>query len=508
MGELTQKELFNLLWKAAQKLRGNLEPSQYKYPVLGLIFLKYVSEAFEKKRLEIKQENENDPDLEEILNDHDEYREHNILFVREEFLWSNIITNKGISLGEQLTNAMRAIEEDNDKLEGALYKGFKADLDDNVLAQLMDEFESARASRSEGEQNLDDKLGQAYEYFLGQFALSEGKGAGAFYTTESIVKTIVEVLDPKPNDTIYEPAIGAGSMVAWAHKHAKTFYGEVNQMVYGQEFTRDTWNIARQNLVIRGIDCNLGHKPENTLLNPFHLDKKVDISMANPPFNQKDWGYEAVANDKRWKYGEPAKGTANFAWIQLIAHQLNENGKAGIVMANGAMTKAEDAHIRENMIKDDLIECMIELPDKMFVNTGIPACIFILNKNKKNKGKVLFIDAKQLGRMETRAWRVFDDEDIQKIADTYHNWSQSNLANGEYEDEAGFCKSVDSPDVEKQGFNLSPSLYVGTVEAEDDSEGFEKDMFKLTEKLSIQMAKSVDLDKKIRASLQGVGYEI
>lgn len=514
------KDFFEMLWQSAVKLRGALEPGEYKHPVLGLLFLKYVSDSFVEMQENLKQwtadpnnedyYEEDEEARNDIINDRDEYNAENVFWVPESARWEFIAKQaKDTNIAKLLDDAMSSIEKANPKVKGLLYRGFSLlKLPPAKFAELIELF--SEIGFNSKEHKAADVLGQAYEYFLGKFALAEGKGAGAFYTVDSIVKILVSTMAPKRGQ-LYEPAIGSAGMVVWSEKFMENHGGQRGDIsVYGQEYTFTTWKLAAMNLIIRGIDFDLGSTNGDTLLNDLHKDLRADYVMANPPFNQNDWGAENVRGDVRWKYGEPSNGNANYAWIQHMIHHLNDTGKAGIVMANGAMTSNNNNEdvIRAGIVEDDLVECMVALPPKLFINTQIPSCLFFLNKNKKHKGKTLFIDARHLGRLETAAQRVFDDEDIQKIAETYHAWAETGETDKTYECISGFCKAVDKEDIAAQGYNLSPGRYVGAAEVEEDEAEFEEEMATLTAALSGQIVKSVELDKKVTSSLLEVGYNV
>jgi type I restriction enzyme M protein len=514
------KTLFQNLWDSAVALRGALEPSQYKHPVLGLLFIKYVSDSFVEMQEKLKTwtadpnnedyYEEDEEDRIAILEDRDEYAAENVFWIPTEARWEHLVAHsKQPNIAKMLDDAMKAIERDNPKTKGLLYKGFSTlAIAPDKFGQLIDLLSDIGFNSQQHKSA--DVLGQAYEYFLGKFALEEGKGAGAFYTTEPIVKTLVNILAPKSGQ-LYEPAIGSGGMVVWSEKFMEAHGGNKGDLsIYGQEYTEVTWKMAAMNMIIRGLDFDLGPHNADTLLNDLHKNLRADYCLANPPFNQEKWGAAKVRGDVRWKYGEPSDRNANYAWIQHMIHHLNDKGRAGIVMANGAMTSNSNNEnvIRKGIVEDDLVECMVALPQKLFINTGIPACLFFFNKDKKHKGKTLFIDARHLGRLETAALRVFDESDIQTISDTYHAWVQSGETDKEYADIAGFCKVADISDIAKNDYNLSPGRYVGAAEVEEDEAEYEEEMATLTAELSEQIKTSTELDDKIRKALMGVGYNV
>lgn len=509
-----EKAFFDTLWDSAVALRGALQPSEYKHPVLGLLFIKYVSDSFTELQVNLKEwvADENHDYYGMDINDPDLYEAENVFWVPEEARWDFLVGSaKQTNIAKLLDEAVKAIEDNNSQLKGMLYRGFGLlKIPSSKLGELIDLL--GKLAFNSKEHRSADVLGQAYEFFLGKFALAEGASAGAFYTPESIVATIVEVIAPTKGQ-LYEPAIGSGGMVVCSEKFMERNGGERGDIsVYGQEYTHTTWKMAAMNLTIRGLDFDLGKENADTLLNDLHKDLRADYIMANPPFNQEKWGAAKVAGDVRWKWGQPSDGNANYAWIQHMLYHLNETGRAGVVMANGAMTSTannEDA-IRKAIIEDDLVECMVALPPKLFINTQIPSCIFFFNKNKQRKGETLFIDARHLGRLESRAQLVFDEEHIMEIANTYHAWAKTDFAekDSKYVDIAGFCKSAKLEDIEKAGFVLSPGRYVGAAEVEEDEASYQEDMAILTGQLSEQIKKSVSLDEQIKASLAEVGYDL
>ncbi|ELA9386618.1 N-6 DNA methylase [Vibrio parahaemolyticus] len=506
------KAFFETLWESAVALRGALQPSEYKHPVLALLFFKYVSDSFGEFRSDAQEwiKDEDHEFFEMDIDDPDLYEAANIFWVPEVARWEYLVANaKQPNFAKILDDASKAIEENNPDLKGMLYRGFGLlKIPSSKLGELVDLL--GTLSFNNKEHRSADVLGLAYEFFLGKFALAEGSDAGAFFTCESIVKTLVEIIAPT-RGILYEPAIGSGGMVAWSEKFMESHGGERGDIsVYGQEYTYTTWKMAAMNLLIRGIDFDLGAENADTLLNDLHKDVRADYILANPPFNQEKWGASKVANDVRWKWGTPTDSNANYAWIQHMLYHLNDTGRAGVVMANGAMTSTANTEgdIRKAIIEDDLVECMVALPPKLFINTQIPSCLFIFNKNKKRKGETLFIDARHLGRLESRAQRVFDQEHVDEIAQTYHAWAKTEFSVKSYVDIPGFCKSATLKDIESAHFNLSPGRYVGAAEVEEDEASYQEDMATLTEQLSAQIATSITLDKRIAKSLAEVGYEI
>ncbi|MCW8127607.1 type I restriction-modification system subunit M [Microbulbifer halophilus] len=568
------KELDDKLWKAADKLRANLDAANYKHVALGLIFLKYVSDAFEERQEQLlelfqaddddniyylpREDYDSDEDylqaLREELEVLDYYREANVFWVPMAARWSTLKEKAVLPAGSVLwkeepsagkkagkevklrsvswlvDNALEEIEKANAKLKGILNRISHFQLDDDKLIGLINTFSDTSFTRPEhnGEPlNLHSKdiLGHVYEYFLGQFALAEGKQGGQYYTPKSIVTLIVEMLEPY-SGRVYDPAMGSGGFFVssdrFIEEHAREQrYNAAEQKkhisVYGQESNPTTWRLAAMNMAIRGIDFNFGNKNADSFLDDQHPDLRADFVMANPPFNMKDWWSESLAGDARWKYGTPPKGNANFAWMQHMLHHLAPAGSMALLLANGSMSSNtnNEGEIRRRLVEEDLVECMVALPGQLFTNTQIPACIWFLTKDKTNglvldekkrdrRGQFLFIDARNLGYMRDRVLRDFTNEDIASIADTFHAWQR-----GEgYEDVAGFCKSVELDQIEKHDFVLTPGRYVGAPEQEDDGEPFADKMARLTGQLKAQFAESERLEVEIKRNLGGLGYEL
>ncbi len=508
-------EIKQTLWKTADKLRSTMSPSEYKHVVLGLIFLKYISDSFEVRRstLENNFRNPDHADYEadeaeilELLEEKDYYTMDNIFFVPSNSRWQAIQNSaKQAGLGKRIDDALLEIENENQSLKGILNRNYaRLPIEDDKLAGLIDLISTI--GFNEGDKST-DILGQVYEYFLGQFASAEGKRGGEFYTSASIVKTLVEVLAPYKGK-IYDPCCGSGGMFVQSEKFIKAHGGKIADIsIYGQEMNSTTWKLAAMNLAIRGIDYNLGREPQDSFFKNQHPDLRADFIMANPPFNVSDWGGDKLESDNRWKYGTPPAGNANFAWIQHMIHHLNANGRAGIVLANGSMssTTSGEGEIRKSLVEGDVVECMVALPGQLFFNTQIPVCLWFLAKQKKRKGEVLFIDARNLGEMETRVQKVFSDSDISEIANTYHNWA---AANDEYEDIKGFCKSASLADIESHDFVLTPGRYVGVADEEDDGIPFEDKMRDLTQNLKTQFETSAELELRIKDNLSKLGYAI
>jgi type I restriction enzyme M protein len=503
-----EKENFKeVLWKSCDKLRNNMDPAEYKYVVLGLVFLKYISDKFEMKYQELKKEGDG------FEEDRDEYTAENIFWVPKTARWAEIVAKaKTPEIGQVIDEAMFEIEKENEQLKNVLYKVFSnPNLDKGKLGELIDMIGSINL-HSKDHKN-EDVLGQVYEFFLGKFANSEGKNGGQFYTPESIVKTIVGCLEPTKG-RVYDPACGSGGMFVQSEKFVEAHSGKLGDIsIFGQESNGTTWKLCKMNLAIRGIEVDLGKEPADTFTNNQHSTKKMDYIMANPPFNVKDYWHQRLEGDMRWKYGTPPEGNANYAWIQHIVHQLKPTGTAGIVLANGSLSSntSNEGVIRKAMLEDDIVDCIIALPDKLFLTTGIPACIWILNRNKANPKhrertkETLFIDARNLGTMKDRKLRELLDDDIKKISETYHAWRNKD---GQYEDEKGFCKSANLEEIEKHDYILTPGRYVGIAEEEDDGIPFEEKMEGLTEKLSQQFKRSRELEEEIRKNLASIGFEV
>jgi len=508
------------LWKMADALRGSMDAAEYKHVVLGLIFLKYISDAFEEQHAKLVAEQAKGADPE----DPDEYRAESIFWVPPEARWAHLKAQaKQPTIGQLVDDAMAGIERDNPALKGVLPKDYaRPALDKTRLGQLIDLISNIRVGDEEA--RAKDVLGRVYEYFLSQFASAEGKKGGEFYTPRCVVKLLVEMLEPY-RGRVYDPCCGSSGMfvqsVEFIRAHAngngnggKAGGGKAKAdiSIYGQESNYTTWRLAKMNLAIRGIDGQIAHG--DTFHNDRHPDLKADFILANPPFNISDWGGERLAGDKRWQYGTPPKGNANFAWVQHIVHHLAPAGVAGFVLANGSMSSNQsgEGEIRKNLIEADLVDCMVALPGQLFYSTQIPACLWFLARDRKNgkfrdrRGHVLFIDARKLGRMVDRTHRELTDEDIARIADTYHAWRGEKEA-GEYADVPGFCKSATLEEVRKHGHVLTPGRYVGAEAQEDDGEPFEEKMKRLVATLREQQAEAAKLDSAIAANLKELGYD-
>lgn len=495
------------LWAMADKLRGSMDASEYKHVVLGLLFLKYVSDSFEELYEQLQEEEWADPE------DKDEYLAENIFWVPKEARWSYIKENaKKPEIGQIIDEAMIAIEKENESLRGVLPKNFaRPDLDKTRLGETIDMF-SFRVGDKESRSK--DVLGRVYEYFLGKFASAEGKGGGEFYTPMSVVKLLVEMLEPYKG-RVYDPCCGSGGMFVQSEKFVEEHQGKLGDIaVYGQESNPTTWKLAKMNLAIRGIDANLGSQNADTFHNDLYKRLKADYILANPPFNISDWGGERLQDDLRWKFGTPPPGNANYAWIQHMISKLAPTGTAGIILANGSMSTntSSELEIRKKLIEEDLVECIVTLPGQLFYSTQIPVCLWFITKNKKKNGKrersgeILFIDARNLGHMATRTLKEFSQEDIQKVATTYHAWRGTK--DEKYEDIAGFCKAAKLEEVRQHDYILTPGRYVGLEEAEDDGEPFDEKMERLTTELAEQFKESKKLEDQIREALGGIGYEV
>jgi len=558
-------DLDDKLWKAADKLRSNLDAANYKHVVLGLIFLKYVSDAFEERQealLELFQSDDeeniyylprddfdSDDDYRQALQDElevlDYYREANVFWVPKAARWSTLKEKAVLPVGTVLwqddagnevklrsvswliDNALEEIERSNKKLKGILNRISQYQLDNDKLLGLINTFSDTSFTKPlyNGERlNLHSKdiLGHVYEYFLGQFALAEGKQGGQYYTPKSIVTLIVEMLEPY-SGRVYDPAMGSGGFFVSSDKfieeHAKEqHYDPAEQKkhisVYGQESNPTTWRLAAMNMAIRGIDFNFGKVPSDTFLNDRHPDLRADFVMANPPFNIKDWWNESLADDARWKYGTPPQSNANFAWMQHMLYHLAPTGSMALLLANGSMSSntSNEGEIRKRLIEEDLLECMVALPGQLFTNTQIPACIWFLTKDKSGKdgrkrdrrGKVLFIDARSLGYMRDRVLRDFTAEDIRKVADTFHAWQRGD----DYEDMPGYCASVGFKQIEKNDFVLTPGRYVGAPDQAGEEEPFAEKMARLIGQLETQFAESGRLEGEIKRNLRELGYDL
>ncbi|MFD5920897.1 type I restriction-modification system subunit M [Kitasatospora sp. NPDC058201] len=520
----TPKEIQAILWKAADKLRGSIDAAQYKEFVLGLIFLKYVSDAFEERRNELAKELAEDgiseDQIGDFLEDRDEYTGAHVFWVPETARWSWIAANaKSQGVGKLLDEAMDAVMRENAALTGVLPKIFNRDnVDQKRLAELVDLISDARFGGTE-DKPAQDILGEVYEYFLGNFARAEGKRAGEFYTPQSVVRLIVEILEPYEG-RVYDPACGSGGMFVQAAKFIEAHRGKGHKAdisVFGQELNERTWRLAKMNLAIHGIDGNLAARWGDTFADDKHPDLRADFVMANPPFNIKDWAQDQ--GDARWKYGVPPKNNANYAWLQHMVSKLGERGTAGIVLANGSMSSTQngEGEIRQSMVEADLVACMVALPPQLFRTAQIPTCLWFLAKDKSpqgakrlqdRRGEILFIDARALGEMVDRTERILTEVDLAKIAGTYHAWRGTKSAQDEgltYEDQPGFCFSADLATVREHGYALIPGRYVGAVETEEeDASAVAARIATLTEELFGLFEQSAELENTVREQLGGI----
>ncbi len=525
------------LWAAADKLRGHMDASEYKHVVLGLIFLKYISDSFEEVHAQLVKEKDANPE------DRDEYLAQNVFWVPKEARWSFLQAKaKQPEIGKYIDDGMVAIERDNPHLKNILPKDYaRPTLDKQRLGELIDLISSIGLGSKE--QKAQDILGRVYEYFLSQFASAEGKKGGEFYTPPSVVRLLVAMLAPYKG-RVFDPCNGSGGMFVQSEKFVQAHGRKLDHIsIFGQESNPTTWKLAKMNLAIRGIESNLGKENADSFHRDLHPDLKADFVLANPPFNDSDWGGDRLRNDKRWKYGVPPVNNANYAWIQHFIHHLGPNGTAGFVLANGSMSSntSGEGEIRKAIIEDDLVDCMVALPGQLFFSTQIPVCLWFLTRNKNDgksrnrKGETLFIDARKLGVLIDRAHRELTNEDIAKIADTYHAWKKSGTmirydemmdydgkeenhsssgnqknqsperllrGSADYADIAGFCKSATLQEIREQGYVLTPGRYVGAAELEEDDEPFIEKMARLTNELEAQFDDANRLEKLIRKNLE------
>lgn len=500
------------LFAAADKLRKNIDAAEYKHIALGLIFLKYISDSFEDLYIKLK---EGAGDLSGAdPEDKDEYRAENVFYVPPTARWSYLQDRAKLpSIGKEFDEAMSAIEKENPTLKGILPKVYaRPNLDKASLGGLIDLIGQISIGNEAAKSK--DILGRVYEYFLGEFADSEGKKGGQFYTPKSIVHLMVEMIEPYKG-RVFDPACGSGGMFIMSEKFIGEHNGKITDIsIYGQESNQTTYRLCRMNLAIKGIDgSQVKWNPEGSFLNDTHKDLKADFILANPPFNDSDWSGQLLKDDLRWKYGKPPEGNANYAWLQHMIYHLSPKGIMACVLANGSLstqTNYEGA-IRKNLIENDLVDCIVALPKQLFYNTGIPACIWFIsrkragNGDRKRSGETLFIDASELGQMIDRTHRIFNDEDINNISNTYHEWRKKK---GKYKDITGFCKSANLTEITKHNYALTPGRYVGIKEEEDDGIPFETKMTELTNKLSNQMKEEKRLNKEIKKQLKKVGFDL
>jgi len=503
------------LWLAADKLRNNMDAAEYKHVVLGLIFLKYISDSFEEMHARLVGAKDEGADPE----DADEYRAENVFWVPKEARWTHLQGKaKQPTIGKLVDEAMVAIERDNPRLKGILPKDYaRPSLDKHRLGELIDLV--GTIGLGDAENRSKDILGRVYEYFLSQFASAEGKKGGQFYTPRCVVGVLVEMLAPYKG-RVFDPCCGSGGMFVQSEKFVEAHGGRIGDIsIYGQESNPTTRRLAMMNLAIRGIEGDLGPEHADSFRRDLHKDLKADFVLANPPFNDSDW----IRNeeDVRWKYGIPPKGNANYAWVQHFIHHLAPTGFAGFVLANGSMSSNQsgEGDIRRAIVEADLVDCMVALPGQLFYSTQIPVCLWFIARSKRNgrfrnrRGETLFIDARKLGTMIDRVHRELTEDDIQKIARTYHAWRGDNprpkpTRKIEYQDVPGFCRSATIEEIEQHGFVLTPGRYVGAEEVEDDGEPFDEKMQRLTAELKGQFAESRKLEKAIRKNLKGLGFPL
>lgn len=496
------------LWAAADKLRGHMDAAEYKHVVLGLIFLKYISDAFQELHVKLAADKHSDPE------DRDEYLAESVFWVPKAARWKKLQASaKQPTIGKLIDDAMAAIEKDNPSLKGVLPKDYgRASLDKQRLGELIDLV--GTIGLGDAESRSKDILGRVYEYFLGKFANAEGKGGGEFYTPQSVVKLLVEMIEPYKG-RIYDPCCGSGGMFVQSEKFVRAHGGRVGDLsIYGQESNNTTWRLCKMNLAIRGIDGNIGPHNGDSFHSDLHKDLKADFILANPPFNISDWGGDRLREDGRWKFGVPPAGNANFAWVQHMVHHLTPSGIAGFVLANGSMSSNQsgEGDIRRQLIERDLVDCMIALPGQLFYTTQIPVCLWFVARNKKNgkyrdrRGETLFIDARNLGCLIDRTHRELSADEIARIATAYHAWRGEKEA-GRYKDVPGFCKSASHEDIEIHSHILTPGRYVGAAVMEDDDDlPFDLRMEQLTDKLKSQFSESGKLQKAIVKNLATLGF--
>lgn len=490
-----------IIWRAADKLRGNLSAPEYEGVVLGLIFLKYISDKFEAKYKELQTDEYADPE------DKDEYEgapEGRIFYVPKGARWSDILKKAHTpEVGKTIDDALKLIERENPKLKGILPNNYsRPELDKRRLGDVIDLFSNIQMHSDNEEKDL---LGRVYEYCLQKFASMEGKNAGEFYTPSCIVRTIVEILKPY-SGRVYDPCCGSGGMFVQSAKFINNHQKDLrNISVYGQESNSNTWKMAHMNIAIRGMEADLGRSYADTFYDDQHPTLKADFIMANPPFNLSDWGADKLPNDVRWKFGLPPASNANFAWMQHMIHHLSPTGRIGLVLANGALSSQAGGEgvIRQRIVESDLVEGIVAMPSQLFYSTSIPVTIWFLSRKKQQPGKVLFIDARNMGQMVTRSLRELTQEDISLIAATFENYRKGNLR-----DEMGFCAVKTLDDIAAQDHILTPGRYVGIAETEVDGEPFDEKMERLTREFSALLQESYQLDNKVRQSLARVGFEI
>lgn len=486
------------LWASADKLRGSMDSSEYKYVILGLVFLKYISDKFQERYNELVKEGEG------FEEDKDAYTENNIFFVPEKSRFEYITKNARLpEIGNIIDKAMLEIERENKRLKNILPKNYsRPELDKRRLGEIIDLFSNIKIKNK----NSKDILGGVYEYFLSQFASAEGKRGGEFYTPSSIVKLLVEILEPYKG-RIYDPCCGSGGMFVQSAKFIDAHSLNIDDIsIFGQENNPTTWKMCSMNLAIHGLEANLGIKNADSFHEDLHKTIKADYILANPPFNMSDWGADSLMEDARWKWGIPPNNNANYAWLSHMASKLTFNGKAGIVLANGSLSTQTvgEGEIRKSMIEDDIVECIISLPSQLFYSTQIPVSLWFLNKNKNIRKSILFIDARNFGKMYNRVQRILEDKDIKKIADTVHLWQ--NIKG--YKDVKGYCKSVNIEDIRKEDYILTPGRYVGLKQNKETEKDFKDKIKLLSEELGCCFKESKKLEKSIKQKLESLGYGI
>ncbi len=498
MNDYELKQIETKLWASAEKMRGAVSVSDYKFIVLGLIFLKYISDSFEERYKELVEEGYG---LEE---EKDSYTEKNIFYVPKNARWSYLVEHsKDDNIGEVIDDALTLIEKDNATLKNVLPKDYNSPSMRNVnLGELIDLFTNIKVGTKDAIER--DILGRIYEYFLGQFAKNELQKGGEFYTPACLVRTMVECIEPYQG-RVYDPACGSGGMFIQSLKFVQEHQGNImNIGIYGQEKNPTTWRLAKMNLAIRSLNGDLGKYAADTFTEDLHKDLKADFILANPPFNL-EWDVEKVSNDPRWRYGLAPKNNANYAWLQHMISKLSQNGKMACILANGSLSAGgQEGEIRKKLLENDLVDCILSMPSNLFYTVTVPCSIWIINRNKKQKGHTLFINASNMGTMVTRKLRELSKEEILKIAETYHNYQNDN----NYEDVLGYCKKATLKEIESNDYVLTPGRYVGTEEEEDDGIPFEEKMKTLTEELSDQFKQSNELDEEIKRVLGAIGYDI
>lgn len=498
MNETELKKLEDRLWAAADKMRGAVSVADYKFIVLGLIFLKYISDSFEERYKELVEEGYG---LEE---EKDSYTEKNIFYVPKNARWSYLEEHsKDDNIGEIIDDALTLIEKDNTSLKNVLPKDYNSPTMRNVnLGELIDLFTNIKVGTKDAIQS--DVLGRIYEYFLGQFAKNELQKGGEFYTPACLVRTMVECIEPYQG-RVYDPACGSGGMFIQSLKFVQEHQGNVNNIgIYGQEKNPTTWRLAKMNLAIRSLNGDLGKYAADTFTEDLHKDLKVDFILANPPFNL-EWDVDRVSKDPRWRYGLAPKSNANYAWLQHMISKLSQNGKMACILANGSLSAGgQEGEIRKKLIENDLVDCIISMPTNLFYTVTVPCSIWIINRNKKQKGKTLFINANNLGTMVTRRLRELSSDDIKKIADTYHDYQNDE----NYSDDKGFCYSATTEEIKSNDYVLTPGRYVGVEDINDDGIPFEEKMKNITSELSKQFEESHKLEEEIKKNLKAIGFEI